>query len=81
MNSKTAVALAVAVAIAGIASPALAQVSHHRTHRAQVYNRGAQAFDLAPQAPQAASPANPRWNPQMTGAGSMGYNTHNEVSN
>jgi hypothetical protein len=81
MSSKTAVALAVAVAIAGIASPAFAQANHQRTRGSYDYTRGTQAYDYAPQTPQGAAPSNPKWVPQMAGGGSMGYNSHNEVSN
>jgi hypothetical protein len=81
MNNKTAVALAVAVAIAGIASPASAQASHHHTRQTRTYDRGAQSYDYAAQPSQAASVADPRWTPQTAGAGSLGYNQHNEVKN
>jgi hypothetical protein len=76
MNSKTAVALAIAVAISGVASPAFAYANHHRT-------RGTRAYDYVPQASQSASPSAgvSRWDPQMTGGGNLGYNQHNEVKN
>jgi hypothetical protein len=81
MSSKTAVALAVAVAIAGIGSPAFAQAIHHRTRGSYDYTRGAQAYDYTPQTSQGAAPSDPRWTPQTAGGGSMGYNEHNEVKN
>jgi len=69
---KMILALAIAVAVT---APAFAKTTHHDTRR------GLRAYDATTQAPANQNPSSMRWSVDKAGAGSMGYNQHNEVSN
>lgn len=65
---RTVLALAVAVT-----APAFARTIHHNARS------GLRAYDYTTQTPQ--NPAAMKWKADKAGGGSLGYNTHNEVSN
>ena len=69
---KTALALALAVAVT---APAFARTVDHNPRR------GLRAYDYTTQGPANTSPNAMHWDAGKAGGGSMGYNTHNEVSN
>jgi hypothetical protein len=56
-------------------APAFARTTHH------IPRRSLRAYDYATQAPANLNPDEMRWGPDKAGAGSMGYNQHNEDKN